>query len=433
MSTTFTCPHVHLIVFLFGSFIPSISQIASDLHSTPAVVSSTISVSTFGTAIGMLFWGAYSSYYGRRLMYLFSTPCIIFGSFGSGFSSTVVELLVWRFIQAFGAGCGMSVGTAVVGDIYKIDERGAAMGIFLAVSLIGPAIAPLGGGLATHLASWRVMQYALGFASILTMILVATFLPETSQPGCRGVDKAAEGPRRLRFVWVNPFSSLALLRSPLVIIHCIISSFVLLTDFVLWVPLPFTIGERYGITNEALIGLCFLPSGIGNIIGAPVIGRLSDRSIKHWRIQRSGKWCPEDRIRVTVFGALVLVPVSVLLAGLASTFVDGALGVLLCLTALLMNGIGVVIVLAPLQAYMVDILHDRSAEAASASHGARTLLCSLLSLGVMPSIEYLGVLRTDLLSALIAWIGGGLLLYVIQNGDYLRNLVDIGFTTMETN
>ena len=42
--------------------------------------------------------------------------------------------MMWRFVQAFGASPGMSVGGGVIGDIYKLEERGTAMGTYFAVS-----------------------------------------------------------------------------------------------------------------------------------------------------------------------------------------------------------------------------------------------------------------------------------------------------------
>ena len=44
--------------------------------------------------------------------------------------------MVWRFVQALGASPGLAVGTGVIGDIYKLEERGQAMGIFFAVGLL---------------------------------------------------------------------------------------------------------------------------------------------------------------------------------------------------------------------------------------------------------------------------------------------------------
>jgi MFS family permease len=55
------------------------------------------------------------------------------GSFGVAFSPTIPQLMFWRFVQAFGASPGMSVGAGVIGDIYKLEERGQAMGLFFGV------------------------------------------------------------------------------------------------------------------------------------------------------------------------------------------------------------------------------------------------------------------------------------------------------------
>jgi MFS family permease len=44
--------------------------------------------------------------------------------------------MVWRFVQALGASPGLAVGSGVIGDIYKLEERGQAMGIFFGVSFL---------------------------------------------------------------------------------------------------------------------------------------------------------------------------------------------------------------------------------------------------------------------------------------------------------
>jgi len=56
------------------------------------------------------------------------------GSVGVALSNAVPELMIWRFLQAFGASAGLSVGSGVIADIYKLDERGTAMGVFYGVS-----------------------------------------------------------------------------------------------------------------------------------------------------------------------------------------------------------------------------------------------------------------------------------------------------------
>jgi MFS family permease len=71
---------------------------------------------------------------GRRPIYLFSLPTLCIGSIGVAFSHSIPTLLFWRILQAFGCSSGMSVGASVIGDIYRLEHRGTAMGIFFGVS-----------------------------------------------------------------------------------------------------------------------------------------------------------------------------------------------------------------------------------------------------------------------------------------------------------
>ena len=60
----------------------------------------------------------------------------------------------------------------------------------------------------------------LGLSGFAVFCWVLTFLvqPETSQPGARGMDKALAKGEKVGWVWLNPLKSLALLRSPNVLL-----------------------------------------------------------------------------------------------------------------------------------------------------------------------------------------------------------------------
>ncbi|OBZ75053.1 MFS antiporter QDR3 [Grifola frondosa] len=407
-----------------ASFIPSIPQIALDFGSTGSIISLAVSLSLSCAAIGSMIWATYSSTYGRRPIYLASLPCLCIGSVGVATSKAVPELMLWRIFQQFGASSGMSVGASVIGDIYKLEERGTAMGIFYGASLCGPAIAPLAGGLATHYATWRHAQWALFIAGLCAFVPIYLFLPETLDPERMITNQSSEGESKRKWVWLNPFAGLAMLRSPNLMAMTLTSACVLLTDYVLMVPLSYTIGKQYNISNEAVIGAFFLPAGIGNIIGAPLAGRMSDRIVVKWRKRRGGKWVPEDRLRAALFGGLVFVPFSVLLSGLTTQFVKGPVGIVLNLACLFMNGIGVDIVLTPVSSYFVDVMHLRSAEIIAAVTAVRSLFVALATACVLPLINKIGVAATDAISAAIAWIGFFLIWLTIRYGDRMRAWVD---------
>ncbi|KAF8499332.1 major facilitator superfamily domain-containing protein [Hysterangium stoloniferum] len=197
-------------------------------------------------------------HYGRRPVYLVSLPLTFIGALICAGARNVSELVVGRGLQAFGAACILPVGATVISDIYQLEERGTAMGVFFGTSLFAPLVAPvLGGWLATY-ASWRKLAIPVPRAKATNPILV--------------------------------FVSLFL--SP-----------TLMAYFVAMAPLSYTLGPRYGMNSPALIGLCFLPSGFGAIAGSLVGGRLADIAIIRGRRRRQGKWFPEDRLLAAIPGS----------------------------------------------------------------------------------------------------------------------------------
>lgn len=80
-------------------------------------------------------------------------------------------------------------------------------------------------------------------------------------------------------------------------------------------------------------------------------------------------------------------------------------------------------VLSPSAAYNVDIMHSKSAEIMAANKcvetksmklsrfsllylsAVRGILMAIITTGILPSINTIGVLYTNLISALLAWMG----------------------------
>jgi hypothetical protein len=77
------------------------------------------------------------------------------------------------------------------------------------------------------------------------------------------------------------------------------------------------------------------------IVGAPIAGRISDRVIVQWREKRNGCLVPEDRLRAALPGALILLPIPVLLSGVFTHYVSGAPGLVLNMLCFFVSGIGV--------------------------------------------------------------------------------------------
>lgn len=77
------------------------------------------------------------------------------------------------------------------------------------------------------------------------------------------------------------------------------------------------------------------------IVGAPIAGRISDRVIVQWREKRNGRLVPEDRLRAALPGALIFLPIPVLLSGVFTHYVSGTPGLVLNMLCFFVSGIGV--------------------------------------------------------------------------------------------
>ncbi|KAJ3513856.1 hypothetical protein NLJ89_g2715 [Agrocybe chaxingu] len=192
-------------------------------------------------------------------------------------------------------------------------------------------------------------------------------------------------------------------------------------------------GVRYHIPNEAMVGACFLPAGLGNITGAQIAGYISDRTVIQWRKNRGGVWYPEDRLRASLIPFAIVVPIPILLFGFFNQYVDGTLGLVLCLVCLFFNGVGVEMAWGPCAAYIVDVLHSRSAEALAANGGLRSVLMAAGIAAVLPMINTYGIFMTNAVCAVLVWIAFGVLMCIIHYGDELRAFKDVGFSSAENN
>ncbi|KAH8829554.1 MFS general substrate transporter [Flagelloscypha sp. PMI_526] len=420
-----------LPLFVGGVLNVSIPTIAAEFESSTELVSLCVSMAVVATAIGSLVAAPNSTYYGRRPIYLFYLPIFVMGSAGVVFSRTVYEMMFFRVVQAIGSSPGISIGGATISDIYPLEQRGFAMGVFHASILLGVPLGPLFGGLAAHFGSWRAMQAILGIAGIIGFVAMFTFFPETSHPGTRGKDlDIAAGRSGFRFV--NPLKVLALLKSPTLVFVSIVGLTVLLDAYMIVLSLAETLEGSYGISNQAFLGLCFLPLGCGNMIGAPVAGRISDHIVVTWRAKR-GSWYPEDRLRAALFGILFLVPVSTIAMGLIVEIIPGTVGLVLLMVGMFFNGIGVDTVLTPCSAYCVDVLHQRSAEAMAAMMGFRALGIGIFASFMVPLIHSVGIGWAYAIVSFVVWLGALLLVLTIRHGERLRSSVNISYSTTETN
>jgi len=104
-------------------------------------------------------FGKLADLYGRKRTYQVAVAFFLVGSALSGLSRSFTQLVIFRAIQGLGAGGVMPVAITVIGDIYKLEERGRIQGAFSAVWALASLIGPLLGGIITDALSWRWIFY----------------------------------------------------------------------------------------------------------------------------------------------------------------------------------------------------------------------------------------------------------------------------------
>lgn len=93
-----------------------------------------------------MMWAALSEWHGRRFIYIGSTVIYVASTVGCAMSKNIGVFVVVRILQSIGASAAQAVGAGTISDLFTMQERGSAMGLFLLGPLIGPVVGPIAGG-----------------------------------------------------------------------------------------------------------------------------------------------------------------------------------------------------------------------------------------------------------------------------------------------
>ena len=116
--------------------------------------------------------------FGRRNYYVFSILLFTAASFFCGNSHTLIEIVIFRFIQGLGGGALLSTSQSILFDTFTVEERPVAAGIFGLGVVIGPTIGPTLGGWIIDNFHWPWIFFVNIPIGITAAILSWTYVKE---------------------------------------------------------------------------------------------------------------------------------------------------------------------------------------------------------------------------------------------------------------
>jgi MFS transporter, DHA1 family, multidrug resistance protein len=151
-------------------FMPVIPAVKAALGLSDALAQLTFSIALFAMAFATLVYGSLSDRYGRRPVLLSGLVLFLIGSAVSAAAHSIAVLVLGRFIQAVGAGCGITLVRAIAQDVYGRDRLVKAIAYLTMAYTIGPMIAPMVGGALIDAFGWRsVFGFALGAGGLIAL------------------------------------------------------------------------------------------------------------------------------------------------------------------------------------------------------------------------------------------------------------------------
>lgn len=158
----------------------AIPQIVGDLGGF-SLFSWLFSIYLLVQTITIPIYGKLADIYGRKPILIIGIIIFLLGSAACGLSWNMISLIIFRGVQALGAGAVMATVNTIAGDIYSIQERAKIQGWLSSVwgvsAIIGPAI---GGAFADYV-SWRWIFFINIPVGVISISLISYHLIENKK------------------------------------------------------------------------------------------------------------------------------------------------------------------------------------------------------------------------------------------------------------
>ena len=160
-------------------YLPGFTAMSRDLGTSASTVQLTLTAFLFGFASGQLVIGTLSDRHGRRRPLMISLTICTVASVGCAVAPSIGVLIALRFVQGFTGAAGVVIGRSIIRDITEGRAAVKAFSTLAAIVSFAPVIAPLLGGALLPVVSWRGVLGVIAAATVVMVVAVYLFMPET--------------------------------------------------------------------------------------------------------------------------------------------------------------------------------------------------------------------------------------------------------------
>ncbi|MBO1198553.1 multidrug effflux MFS transporter [Staphylococcus simiae] len=251
-------------------YVPSLPKVQNAFSSTTSEIQLTLSFTMIGLALGQFIFGPLSDALGRKRVAVSILIIFVITSFIAIVTTHLYLFLILRLIQGLTGGGAIVIAKASVGDKFSGNELAKFLASLMVINGIITILAPLAGGWALSMYTWRTIFTILTVISLIILIGVASQLPKTPKHELKQVN----------FNQVfKDFGSL--LKKPGFIIPMLLQGLTYVMLFSFSSASPFITQKLYNMTPQQF-SVMFSVNGIGLIVVSQIVALLVEKMHRHF-------------------------------------------------------------------------------------------------------------------------------------------------------
>lgn len=399
---------------------PALPTIAHNFRITNSSVAALcISIFILAYAFGPLVASPASELYGRAPVYKAFFVIFFLFNIGSALAKNTTQFILCRFFAGIGGSAAITVAAGSSVDLFRSEQRGAAMSTVSLGPLLAPIIAPvIGGFMAERLnVSWSLWLLSIlsGLVMIFSFVFVHETNPEvllrrrvhrmrheTGNEKLISIYDVKHGEKTAREVFfINMSRAIVLFfTDPSCMMIGIYMAIVYGYLYLLFVTFGYIFTLNYGQSTE-IAGLHYIAPGIGQLLGAAFASIAMDKIFITLKKRHNGEGRPEFRVPL-MFIASILMPAGLFIYGWCGKYHTHWIALDI---GVMIFGFGTIVCFLALNTYLLDAF-TYAASAVAATTVIRSIAGALFPLFGQAMFDKLGLGWGNSLLAFIALVLG---------------------------